>query len=317
MHIQCALSKNIEETNKCIKAFLEDMMKLQAEEIKIELDEPGYNNNFRYASLRSIINGTKPFLKKHNFFFFESTTLSPEKYHVYNFVLMHESGCFIESNYTSAVKLSENDKARYKQSSFATLIVKDTCQPIGMEHTYFNRYARCNILGLTADEADVDKLGTQPVETVVDRTIEDVEKQIDKLISIHASIEKQKAMESIKMLGKNDVAVMYATAERAVQNSAGFLAYYNKKYNPTPQTEKAPVQETAPVDLQELEQKINSAIDVLLGEEALTSKGINKVQVINMLTSLHENKQDQLSCLSNAIMHPEEFVCAMEAYTPI
>ena len=312
MYIKCALKTTEEKTNELVNKFLEAMSALQQEDIKIELDEKGYEK-FKYASLKSIISSTKPFLNKHGFFFLESTSISADKNHEYKFTLMHKNGCYIESDYASSVHLTDEDKKKYSGRKMAVpaCVVKDTCQPIGMEHTYFNRYARCNMLGLTGDDADIDKLPTEEkVVEVVERTTDQVEKLIDKIILEHPLIDRTKAMDVIKEIGKNDMNVMYATAERAVKNATGFISYYDKKYN-TNAPAKEPTQVTVEsdgFDSFDLQEKIHSAIDVLMGEEALKKRSITREQVTNMITSIHpDNKKLQLDTIANAIMNVEQF----------
>lgn len=317
MHVKCLLDLEAKEKNALIKDFLEDMSKFQKEDIKIKLDEEGYER-FKYASLKSVINATKPLLNKHNLFFLESTKIGAEKKHEYSFVLLHKNGCYLESNYTSIVEMTEKDRQLYAtKKSRVSAMVKDVCQPLGMEHTYFNRYSRCNMLGLVADNADIDKLKTdvQEVKEIQKHSREEIEAKILELTFINENIDKVKAMETVEEIGKYDFNKMYAVVERAIKNPEGFTSYYNKMHALETHDKRQEIKAVDPVTGQkENSYDLDTAIDVLLDEQAIKEKNITKSQILEMVQSISDDKQKQQDVLSNAIVSPTEFVSAMETY---
>lgn len=297
------------------KDFLKDLHEFFSKEIKLEFDSTGYEKG-RYASLLAVTKATRSVLHEHNFMFFEISSTT-ENRHIYNFMLLHKNGMYIDSEYMSAIEITNDNATGAGKSCRTKNLSKDICQAVGMEHTYYNRYAHCNMLGLVGDEADLDKLApahpVQQVKQIEKRTMKDIENIMPQLLAINEKIEKEKALETIKEIGKGDINKMYSIAQRAISNSQGFIAYYEKMHNKQKST---PVKSETATATSSEEKDLSMMINALLGEPALVAKNITKEKVEKVLEGLCPNGStaQRLDVINNALMYPESFVSSISKF---
>jgi len=125
-------------TSEKLENLIKALIAFQKEDLSIFLNaeaeirtKSGYAYKFRYATLPNIMNVIRPLLLKHGLIL-----LQPFSEGKLKTILIHESGEFIETEYTLPIQ-EGMDK-----------------QVIGSLITYFRRYMISSLLGLVAEEDD-------------------------------------------------------------------------------------------------------------------------------------------------------------------
>lgn len=128
-------------SSNCASEFIKAMLLAQSEFSVPVLDKAGQRN--KYASIKSIFNATLPSLRRHGLLFSQHEIYNEElKLTLLETRITHLSGQYINS----MVKLEVS----------ATAPGLSDAQKYGCALSYARRYSAMNILGLYADEEDMD-----------------------------------------------------------------------------------------------------------------------------------------------------------------
>lgn len=161
--------------------FVKAMILAQADFSVPVLDKAGQRN--KYASIKSIFNATLPHLRKHGLLFSQHERYNDElKCTFLDTKVTHFSGGFI----SSTVKLEVS----------ATAPGLSDAQKYGCALSYARRYSAMNIMGLYADEEDMDDYNHSEEE--VPR--KDVDAVIN-IINIRSAKDLNMKVEAQKILG--------------------------------------------------------------------------------------------------------------------
>ena len=173
-------------SSNCDMEFVKAMILAQSEFSVPVLDKAGQRN--KYASIKSIFNATLPSLRRHGLLFSQHEIYNEEsKCTLLETRITHISGKFI----SSTVKLEVS----------ATAPGLSDAQKYGCALSYARRYSAMNILGLYADEEDMDDY-YHSEEIVPIRDVDAVVNKINILSAkdVNIKIEAHKILGSTKSI---------------------------------------------------------------------------------------------------------------------